>query len=79
MSGRLVKVKQPEVNRRYQYWAKVGCDMELITVQVKRIYHAPYGNGRTSLYADVFGYGFKGSVQVSKLKELKQEKVVSAC
>lgn len=40
MSGRLVKAKQPEVNKRYQCWVKIGGDMELLTVQVKRLYRA---------------------------------------
>jgi hypothetical protein len=75
MSGRLVKAKQPEVNKRYQCWVKIGGDMELLTVQVKRLYRAPYGNGRTTLYADVFGYGFSGTVQAKKL--LKQDKVTA--
>ena len=72
---RLVTAKHPKVNKRYQCWCKVGGEMELLTVQVKKVYRAPYGNGRTSLYADVFGYGVSGTVQAKKL--LKQEKVTA--
>jgi len=71
--GRFVKVKNSEINHRYQCWVKIGGEYELITVQVKKLYVAPYGNGRTSLYADVFGFGYRGTVQAKKL--MKQDKV----
>lgn len=77
--GRFVKVKDPQVCGRYHCWVKLGGEMELMTVQVKNLYKAPYGNGRTTMYADVFGYGFKGSVQASKLKVLKTGKSDKNC
>jgi hypothetical protein len=71
----LVPVKHPEVGQKYFYKAKVGGVRKIVDVQVKRPYRAPYGNGRTTLYADVFGYGFRGAVQARKL--LKQDKVTA--
>ena len=73
LTTRLVPVASPAPGMRCLYRAKVGGEAQLITVCVKRVFRAPCGKGRTSLYADVHGYGFRGHVQTKKL--LKQEKM----
>ncbi len=54
---------------RFQLWAKVGGDMQLVTVQAKDI---PYRKGKSSIYIDVFGYGVRTSVNVKKLLKAKK-------
>jgi|GEM_PF-6447467 len=75
LTSSLVQVRNPEIGGKYFYRAKIGGERKIVDVQVKRLFRAPYGNGRTSLYADVFGYGFSGTVQAKKL--LKQDKVTA--
>jgi hypothetical protein len=60
-----------KVNDRYSIWAKVGGDMQLITVVCKTApYRRKLRNGGTAWYVDVFGYGVRQSVNVKKLREL---------
>lgn len=54
--------------KRYRYHAKIGGEMQLIEVMAKTsAYPKDYGKGRQTLYVDVFGYGWAGTVQAKKL------------
>jgi len=53
---------------RLHLWAKVGGDMRLVDVVAAS---APYTKGKKSVYIDVFGYDFRGSVNVKKLRKIK--------
>lgn len=53
---------------KYFYRAKIGGERKLVDVQVKRgPFPKQFKDGRTSLYAYVYGYGFCGDVQITKL------------
>lgn len=59
----------------YHTWQKVGGKMSLINVQIRGApYPKVFSDGKIAAYADVYGYGFRGSVNVLKLKIVaKQE------
>lgn len=64
----LVSAAPVIVGAKYFYRAKIGGERKLMTVQVKRgPFPKTFKDGRTSLYAYVYGYGFRGDVQISKL------------
>lgn len=52
---------------RLHLWAKVGGEMQLINVVASG---EPYQRGKKSIYVDVFGYDFRGSVNVKKLRKV---------
>jgi hypothetical protein len=49
---------------RFHLWAKVGGDMQLVSVVATS---DPYKTGPKAIYVDVFGYDYRGSVNVKKL------------
>jgi len=49
---------------RFHMWAKVGGDMQLVSVVA---IGEPYKTGPKATYVDVFGYDYRGSVNVKKL------------
>jgi len=64
----LISAKNVEVGKRYFYRAKIGGERKVMTVQVKRPpYEVTFKDDRKVMYVDVFGYGFRGSVQAKKL------------
>ncbi len=60
--------------KRYYCRVKIGGEMRLIEVMARTTAYAKnYGKGRQTLYVDVFGYGWSGTIQAKKL--LEREKV----
>lgn len=68
-----MKLKRPDTatispGQRYLYRAKIGGERQLLDVITQT---APYpkdiGKGRVAQYCRVYGYGWKGEVQVKKL------------
>lgn len=49
-------------------WVKIGGEQVLSSVTVSR---EPYRTGPKAIYCDVFGYGVRKSVNVKKLRRLK--------
>lgn len=59
--------------QRFYYRAKIGGERQLISVTVATFpYSKDYGQGRETLYVNVYGYGWSGSVPVKKLMERKR-------
>ena len=59
--------------QRFYYRAKIGGERQLISVTVATApYPKDYGQGRETLYVNVYGYGWSGSVPVKKLMERKR-------
>lgn len=63
------KINSIQPNCRYLYSAKIGGKRRLINVVcLSEPYSKDFGKGRKSLYVDVYGYGFKGTILAKKLK-----------
>lgn len=54
-----------EVNKKYLLWVKIGGEYQLKDVQVKDIRQT----SRNAYEVDVFGYGFRKTVSIKKLRE----------
>lgn len=50
---------------KYFLWVKLGGELKLKDVMVTAVYQT----GKKSHHADVFGYGFRRTVNVKKLRE----------
>lgn len=72
----MLQLKCPDLDSitpgsRYLYRAKIGGERQLINVIVKSgPYLRNFGKGRASLYVDAFGYGWSGTVQTKKLRQI---------
>lgn len=57
---------------RFLLWAKVGGDMQLVSVVCKGApYEKKLKNGGTAFYVDVYGYGVRCSVNIKKLLQAR--------
>lgn len=69
----IIRLKCPDLasispGSRFLYRAKIGGERQIINVKaLTSPYPKDFGKGRQSMYVDVFGYGFSGSVQAKKL------------
>lgn len=69
-----IRLKRPDLaaiapGRHFLYRAKVGGERRIINVMASTApYPGDFGKGRKTLYVDVFGYGWKGTVPAGKLR-----------
>jgi len=71
---KLVTPKSYDNLTHYNTWAKVGGVMKLVTVRIRgKPYPRVFEDGREATYANVYTYGYRGCVNIKKLKVVKQE------
>jgi hypothetical protein len=71
---RLEKPDKTGINAGSKFLLRVkrGGEMQLITVTCRGEPYTHAAHGGTALYVDVFGWGYRGSVNIKKLLEARR-------